>query len=323
MNTRSKVSSVENTPIAIINHILCDRSGSMSVFNGEHIKLNEQLLKNTKSLARTTSIPNYVTFTSFDHEVDTVIDNKNIMDLEIPSIKKSLTPRGQTRFIDTVINSIINMEKQKKNILNSLPRELKQLEPKIQMILNCTTDGLDNISKNTSKTLKTYMEKFRNAGGQAILLTANIDSFYTSNLYGFSKDSAITVDNTNPTAIKFAYGCIEKLSRDISTGEPLTPFTPLQRMRSQPLYTSNFNSDSEFETDEELSPPPPLLRRVNNLPIRTDTKTNSETETETDEELSPPPPLLRRVNNLPICTDTKTNSDSDSETTYYSISNSN
>ena len=285
MNTRSKTSVLDNTPIAIINHIICDRSGSMSVFNGKHIELNEQLLKNTKSLAQTTSIPNYVTFTSFDDKVDTIIDNQNIINLVIPSIKKSLLPRGQTRFIDTVINSIINMQKQKQLILKSLPRELRSLNPNIQMILNCTTDGLDNISKNTPSTLKKYMGKFRNSGGQAILLTANIDSAYTSDLYGFSKDTALTVDNTNPVAIKFAYECVEKLSRDISIGEPSIPFTPLQRMHSQPHDTHiDYDSDDSISFTQLL--PPPSLSRVVNQPISNNTVKYTDSDSDSGSSLN-------------------------------------
>ena len=70
----------------------------------------------------------------------------------------------------------------------------------------------------------------------------------------------------------------------------MTPFTPLQRMHSQPLCSPKFDTDTGSNSENEL-PPPPLLLRVSNQPISNDT--NSENEL-------PPLPLLLRVNNQPI-----------------------
>lgn len=260
MNTRT--SKHPPSPIAVITHILCDRSGSMISFDNNHISLTKKLLQNTHEQSITSGIPNYITFTSFNHESSNIMENLNMLDDDIvlptlSELQQKLSPHGSTCFVDTVLRSINNMELQKQQILLALPREVRQLNPDIVCVLNCTTDGADNRSINTEHDLKPILTKFRLDGGQTILLTANVDSSYISHKYGFDEKCSLDVHNNDPDAIKYAFNCVKILSREVSSGSQPTPFTPRQRNISIGLPTL-YRCDSLSPPDSPDSPLPPL-----------------------------------------------------------------
>jgi len=223
-------------PFAIINHVICDRSGSMTSFNGIQIDMNQNLINDAKQQAISSNIKTYLTFTTFDTYTQTYLSNIDIKTEQLPSkkeLKTMLKPRGTTRFIDTIIEALDKIEKQKQSILNDLPRSVRELNPNIVTILNCTTDGIDTCSINSQKYLKKRMNHYRQHGGQAILLTANIDAQTIGKLYGFSEETSLTMNNSEPAAIKYAYNCIIHTSREVSSGAPATPYTSQQRSYSQ------------------------------------------------------------------------------------------
>ena len=156
-------------PFAVINHVICDRSGSMSTFGGVQVDMNEKLLNDAKEQATKNNIKTYVTFTTFDTVTETHLDNVDITTATLPDkeeLNAMLKPRAATRFIDTVLDALDKISKQKKAILDSLPRAIKMLDPNIVTILNCTTDGMDNSSFSSETTLKKYMKKYGQGLGQ-------------------------------------------------------------------------------------------------------------------------------------------------------------
>ena len=96
-------------PMATFTHVITDRSGSMCSMNGLQIPMNKKLLDETKELAEKTETPPFVTFTTFDDQVEHLTSNENILDYDVPSeeeLHDSLAPRGTTRFVDTVLEAI-------------------------------------------------------------------------------------------------------------------------------------------------------------------------------------------------------------------------
>ena len=251
-------------PFAIINHVICDRSASMESFRGVQIEMNKKLIDDAKQQAINSNIKTYLTFTTFDTYTQTYLSNIDINTKSLPNkneLKTMLKPRGSTRFIDTVVEALDKIEEQKQSILNDLPRSVRELNPNIVTILNCTTDGIDNCSINTQKYLKKRMNHYREQNGQAILLTANIDAQTIGKLYGFSEETSLTMNNSEPAAIKYAYDCIIQTSRQVSSGGSATPYTPEQRSYSQATpdtYNSMQCLSPESSPDSDYLLPAPL-----------------------------------------------------------------
>lgn len=254
-------------PFAVINHVICDRSGSMCTFDGVQVDMNEKLLSDAKELATKNNIKTYLTFTTFDTTAETHLDNVDIVTTDIPTKEElvdMLKPRSSTRFIDTVLEALKNIEKQKKAIIDSLPRAVKMLEPNIVTILNCTTDGMDNASFSSQTMIRDAMNKYRKEGGEAILLAANMDAQEIGRQYGFSEDTSLTVHNSDPEAITFAFDCVMQTTREVSSGGRAIPYTPLQRSCSQ--ATPVDDDDTFTGTLAPVPIPPRLTRQTNRRP---------------------------------------------------------
>ena len=178
-------------PLKVFNSIIIDRSGSMTSMRGKHIQMSEQLLLNIKKQFENDDANINVTFRTFDDVVETLFDNVNAKDIIIDkcSLKEKLTPRNMTRFIDTVIEEVDNLSKQKKEYYNSLHNSVKKLNPKIVTILNVITDGEDNVSQNNVNDCYTKMKQFRENGGNCILMSANLDSQFLAEKFGFNQNS--------------------------------------------------------------------------------------------------------------------------------------
>ena len=276
-------------PFAVINKIIGDRSGSMASFRGVQITMIKKLLKDTQTTAIKNDTPTYVTLTTFDNTAEHHLLNADIRKKDLPTdneLTASLYPRGTTRFIDTVLEAIEDIEKMKKQIFDKMSREVRNLNPSIVTIINCTTDGEDNVSEFTAEDLKEKMLKYRNNEGKAVLLAANMDAQEFGSLYGFSSDQSLTVHNSNPDSIEYAFDCVMQSSRAISSGGIATPYTQIQRSCSQgpinmyqtpirrPYYNDLAGADIDTDTDADANananaayippmPPLPILRRHN------------------------------------------------------------
>ena len=102
-------------PLIVYKNINVDRSGSMYSMNGKQIQMIHTLLHDTLEQSRTTNTPTFVTLNSFDDTKSTII-NGNILDLEIPTLQRLeylLSPRGSTRFNDTLIEQLDDLNENK------------------------------------------------------------------------------------------------------------------------------------------------------------------------------------------------------------------
>ena len=246
-------------PVATFVHVITDRSGSMVSMNGLQVPMNKKLLDETKELAEKTETPTFVTFTTFDDVVQHLAKNKNILDYDVPSeedLESSLKPRGTTRFIDTVLEAIEDVEEKYQEFRKNLPDKVRALDPRIVRLINCTTDGMDNCSSHYQNDLCEAMTNFRKNGGEALLLAANMDAQKIGRQYGFNSDIALTVHASNPDAIEFAFESLRTQSHRVTSGGSAVPYTQLERQTSQALPDSPSGLSLQFPI-----PPAPLLRQ--------------------------------------------------------------
>ena len=295
-------------PTATFTHIITDRSGSMSSMNGLQIPMNKKLLDETKELAKKTETPTFVTFTTFDDEVEHLTSNKNILDYDVPSeqqLRSSLAPRGTTRFIDTVLEAIEDIENKHEEYKKSLPRKVRALDPRIVRLINCTTDGMDNCSDHYREDLHDAMSKFRKNGGEALLLAANMDAERIGKDYGFNSDISLTVHASDPDAIEFAFSSLRAQSQRVASGGNAVPFTSVERQTSLAISDDPTFDNNMAAPNLSLFPPPPcpIMRRCNAMPHNDD----DDDDLFNNVILTPPPiqrarPLRRsnRLRNRPI-----------------------
>ena len=283
-------------PIATFTHVITDRSGSMVSMNGVQIPMNKKLLDETKEMAEKTETPTFVTFTTFDNEVEHLTQNQNILDYDVPSeeqLHSSLAPRGSTRFIDTVLEAIEDIENKHEEYKKSLPRKVRALDPRIVRLINCTTDGMDNCSDHFREDLHNAMTKFRSNGGEALLLAANMDAELIGKQYGFNSDTSLTVHASDPDAIEFAFSSLRTQSQRVASGGSALPYTKLERETS--LATGNFSptfQNHQLNLNFPDTPPlPPMLRRNTNIPY-------SLQDLDDDENGLPTPPPIPRARQL-------------------------
>ncbi len=223
-------------PSIIFKTILVDRSGSMSSFQGKQYDMVEHLLEDSKKQALETKKPTYVKLVSFDNEVNIIIDQDiSTYNISRPELMEKLAPRSSTRFNDTLIEEIDSLILKKDEYLKSLSKKAKALNPDVAMVLIAITDGEDNVSQHSTKGTREEMLQFRQNGGRAILMAANMDAELIGGWYGFNPEKAITVHNSNPVAIESCYRAVSNMARNMTQGLDV-PFTALQRSQSsQPI----------------------------------------------------------------------------------------
>ena len=251
-------------PVATFVHVITDRSGSMVSMNGLQVPMNKKLLDETKELAEKTKTPTFVTFTTFDDVVQHLTKNKNILDYDVPSeedLESSLKPRGTTRFIDTVLEAIEDVEEKYQEFKKTLPDKVRALDPRIVRLINCTTDGMDNCSSHYQKDLCEAMTNFRKNGGEALLLAANMDAQKIGRQYGFNSDIALTVHASNPDAIGFAFESLRTQSHRVTSGGSAVPYTQLERQTSQAIPDSPDSFSGSGLSLQYPIPPAPVLRQ--------------------------------------------------------------
>ena len=257
MNTRSK-NNIE--PYAIFKQIVIDRSGSMSSMGDKPVEMTHRLLMETQEQAKNTGVYTRINVTTFDEDVTHFMQNVDPTVSNMPTfseLSQAMYPRGSTRFNDTLIEEIGKLKKSKETYLKSLNKEIKNLDPKITLILIVITDGQDNYSKSDINTCKQVVKDFRKNNGKAILMAANMNAEIVGSNYGFNRDRCITVHNSDEQAIESGFDAVLDSQRQISQGFDNPVFTQFQRSSSCPISNQSF----------QLSPPPALQRSGNNLPL--------------------------------------------------------
>tara|TARA_B100000902_G_C27255023_1_gene887367 strand:+ start:669 stop:1523 length:855 start_codon:yes stop_codon:yes gene_type:complete len=241
-------------PQLVLISIVIDRSASMQTMKGKHIEMCEKMIENIKSQSLIDDIPTKLTFRSFDDIVETICDKVNPHDFDIDSniLKNKLEPRGCTRFRDTIMEEIDHLYDQKKSYLKSLPSSIRQLSPKVVMILNVVTDGEDNMSINSEFECRKVVTNFREDGGKCILMSANLNSQLLAERIGFSKKTSITVHNSDNNAINSAFISVTNLQRELSQGFDNIQFSQADRGSSMPMLSTSLLNQSFDDNDDEL-----------------------------------------------------------------------
>lgn len=216
--------------------IIVDRSGSMESMKYAHVEQIYSLIHEQQKHSKENDIDTHITLISFDNITEKIIDNQNIQTYNIPEyeyFKYNLSPRGTTRFFDTVIESIEQQKERVQNQMNEYNREVKNLEPCIKRIVYVLTDGHDNVSKKNISELKQFLENENtDEHFNTIFLAANIgDVEELSVQMGFNPRTALTIGNNYDDAT-YAMSQATMLIREISSNNESTEnfgFTPLQR----------------------------------------------------------------------------------------------
>jgi len=256
--TRQSLRSSGLQPAIVLKNICVDRSGSMHSFRGNQYNMTEELLLDTWKQARESNISNRVTLKTFDNNVNIMLCEVNPMEQDTPSlqiIRENLSPRGMTRLNDTVIESLNELKLAKENYLNTLSNEARSLNPKIVQILVVITDGQDNESSSNISEVREKILEFREGGGEAILMAANMDAQEIGSRYGFNDEQCLTVHNSDTNAIQSGFRSLTSVIRDTSLGTPAVGFTQTQRTLSQ-------NMTGPLVPMPSLTTPPALTRQV-------------------------------------------------------------
>lgn len=249
---RTTRSNAGAQPLAVYKNINVDRSGSMYSMYGKPVPMIHELLHDTLEQAKNTNTPTFVTLNSFDDAKETILKG-NILELVIPTLaelERKLRPRGSTRFNDTLIEQIDELEKNKKDFLDSLSKKVRDLNPIIVTVAINVTDGDDNVSKYNLANCLTKMQQYRQNGGQAILMAANMDAVVIGKRYGFDENTCITVHNSDGDAIESGFAAVMRTQREMSSGYRNVSFTQLERTSSQQI------NDVSHPSINALRPPP-------------------------------------------------------------------
>ena len=258
MTSLTRTRSQGYMPVKIFKTIVADRSGSMESFNGKQYDMAEHLLQDAKKQATDTQKSTVVTLVAFDNTANDIMRDRDLLTQDIPSRQElidGLTPRGCTRFNDTLIEEVEKLEKKKKDYLSSLAPSVRKLKPDVATVLIAITDGQDNESWNNTTIAREKMLSFRKKGGRAILMAANMDAEEIGGWYGFNPEKSITVHNSDEQAIESCYRAVSTMARNMTQGID-TPFTSLERATSMPRHPTqdDFNN---------LAPPPGVFRNRN------------------------------------------------------------
>ena len=182
-------------PIASFIGSTWDRSGSMQDMNGTPGPALYDWVKDACDQARVLNQDCYLSVTTFDDKSEKKIENVHWKNIKI-SLDDALNwtkPRGMTRLYDTAVSDIYRLRKNAQAYKSSLPRAVRDLNPRIVIAWSLMTDGMDNIS--TVCYQSTLAEAVRDAkanGCHCYFLAANCDGEQRGVDYGFDADNSLT-----------------------------------------------------------------------------------------------------------------------------------
>lgn len=161
--------------------IVLDRSGSMESIKSATIEGFNSFLKDQKE----DDLKSLVSFVQFDDEYETVYKGKNIKDTQYLNLD-SFHPRGLTALLDAIGKTIKSTKKR----IKQLPKK-KQPE---NIIIAIITDGLENASKNYSRTdiFNKIKKREEKDGWKFIFIAANQDAIHEAQKIGISESSALS-----------------------------------------------------------------------------------------------------------------------------------
>lgn len=230
---------------------VADRSGSMSTMGDSVINSVIEFVDSQKESNHNNCSFHLCSFGFESHEIH--FNNINDFNLNNQQLKEYLNPQGCTRLIDTAIEQLDKQNQRIESYLNSLPTNIRQLNPKISKIFALMTDGQDNMSQNKHFHLQQKVQEARNNGTTCIFLGANQDAITSGSRFGFSQDNSLTFSAT-PIGLQQAVRSVSYATQRSINGNDVS-FTPLERSSSQPTTIPSL----QFSRTIASIPPPQLL----------------------------------------------------------------
>jgi len=156
---------------------ILDRSGSMATILHDTIGGYNSFINTQKEIGGTISL--YL----FDHEIQTVYENKNIKEVEQLD-QNTYVPRGSTALLDTIGKTITKIN-------NETPNE------KYTVII--LTDGQENASSSYNLTeIKLLIQQYtEEKGWDFMYLGANQDAIQEAQNIGINGKNALNYDNAH------------------------------------------------------------------------------------------------------------------------------
>lgn len=177
------------------SEIVCivDRSGSMGSIADDAIGGFNTFLEDQKKVPGEATL----TYVQFDHEIDTVLENKPLDRVE-PIDTKTYQPRGTTALLDAVGTTIDSTGDR----LNGVPEASRPGK----VIVAILTDGMENASKKYTRSrikemIQHQKEKYN---WEFIFLAANQDAFAEGAQLGIDKKDTFNFAATG-VGVRSAY----------------------------------------------------------------------------------------------------------------------
>jgi hypothetical protein len=185
--------------LIVVQELLVDRSHSMTSLGASPTQGTLIFIADQKQLARETGAKVYFSLTTFDDIATTYIDNVPVGQVNPTSTEmvEMIRPRGATLLVDTMYARLCALSSKVKSVVASLPREIRDLKPKVTVIFAVITDGQDNRSTLCTDTdLNELITKKRAEGFAILFLAANQDAIETAKRWNIDPDCAQTFGAT-------------------------------------------------------------------------------------------------------------------------------
>lgn len=222
--------------------VLIDHSGSMAGKEQDTIVGINTMLGDLKNDKRDND-QIFVSLKLFDNEVRTIIENKNIDQVELLKIN-DFKPRGQTALLDSLgITLQETLSKKRTNLLSYN-----------SCLIYVCTDGIENASSYYSKNdIKNLIKICNDENINILYLGANQDSFLEAKSIGINLDAVMNYDQY-PDTIRSAFASVAQVA------------SRTRYFATQPIFTH-----SERQSSQNILLPinvrPPILRRQTDIAL--------------------------------------------------------
>ena len=190
-----------------------DRSGSMHNLIEESINGYNSLIKKQKDLCKEGEEA-LVTTVIFDNEIENIYDNVDIKKIE-PLTEDIYYARGCTALLDALGTTIISVGKTLSN--------MKEEDRPAKVIVTITTDGLENASREFTKSkikeMITHQQEKYN--WTFVFLGANMDAIGEAESLGINKDFARNY-TANKECTSNLYSCLSESMCKMRTNKKMS-----------------------------------------------------------------------------------------------------
>lgn len=212
-NTQTNTqTNIQTNSQAIYLTFIVDRSGSMMTCGNSVYEGIKSTIKNKRELAKKRNKKIYLTIYTFDDEINIIDipqDPSKLTKEHYNRIKENIEPRGWTRLYDTIHEAA--------NYTTTLQEKNNDIHSRGFMII--ITDGEDNRSDISRKSLKKEIAYHQKTGMEYVFIGANINAKKIGTKIGISQDSCLQF-TPNPRLTRATFQSINtSIERSINTDE--------------------------------------------------------------------------------------------------------